>query len=249
MGASALAVADARPDVIEFRDRLIVALDVPNEHRAFELVDKLGDTVRFYKIGLQLQFAGGLRVADRLISQGKKVFLDSKIYDVSETVKLAVANVAAMGVNFVTVHGSGPAIRAAVEGRGARPLKIFSVTVLTSLNKNDMREMGIAEQYSVNDVVLMRAKNALAAGCDGVIASGMEASEIRKMAGNRLLIVTPGIRSKNVPHHDQKRVTTPYEAIAAGADYLVMGRQITESSDPRKMAESVFDEIRPALDQ
>jgi orotidine-5'-phosphate decarboxylase len=249
MSASALAVAGVRPDPIEFRDRLIVALDVPNDRRAFELVEKLGDTVLFYKIGLQLQFAGGLQVAETLIKRGKKIFLDSKICDIDETVKGAVANVADMGVDFVTVHGNGASIRAAVEGRGKHPLKILSVTLLTSLDAHDMKDLGLAAKYTIPDIVLMRAKNALEAGCDGVIASGKEAAEIRKMAGSRLLIVTPGIRSKNVPHHDQKRVATPYEAITAGADYLVMGRQIIESENPKKMVESVFKEIEAALSQ
>jgi orotidine-5'-phosphate decarboxylase len=247
MGASAVAIAGTRPDAIEFRDRLIVALDVPSAPEALALVARLGDTVRFYKVGLQLQFAGGLGVAETLINQGKKVFLDSKIYDVGETVRGAVANVANMGVNFVTVHGNGAVIKAAVEGRGTRPLKILSVTLLTSLDASDLEEMGIASRYSVADIVRMRAKSALDAGCDGVIASGQEAADIRKLAGNRLLIVTPGIRSKNMARHDQKRVATPYEAVSAGADYLVMGRQIIESDDPKKMAESVFEEIACGL--
>jgi orotidine-5'-phosphate decarboxylase len=247
MTATALAMANARPDDLELRDRLIVALDVPNEERALALVEQLGDTVHFYKIGLQLLFAGGLHVAEKLITRGKRVFLDSKICDIDETVKAAVANVAQMGVDFVTVHGNAAAIRAAAEGRGKHPLKILSVTLLTSLDATDMKDLGLAAAHTIPEIVLMRARSALEAGCDGVIASGQEAAAIRKMAGNRVLIVTPGIRSKNIPHHDQKRVSSPYEAISSGADYLVMGRQIIESADPKKMAESVFEEIRAAL--
>jgi orotidine-5'-phosphate decarboxylase len=251
MQSGALAVADVhQSDTIELRDRLIVALDVPSQGRALEVVDKLGDTVRFYKIGLQLQFAGGLELAEKLIKRRKKIFLDSKIYDINETVKNAVASVSRMGVDFVTIHGNGAAIRAAVEGRGSYPLKIFIVTLLTSLDAHDMKDLGLAERFSLKDIVLMRAKNALEAGCDGVIASGQEAADIRKMLhaqGRPLLIVAPGIRSKNIPHHDQKRVATPSEAISGGADYLVVGRQILEASDPRAMAESIFSEIEGAL--
>jgi orotidine-5'-phosphate decarboxylase len=251
MRSTALAVAGAtiaQPAAIELRDRLIVALDVPNQERALEIVQKLGDTVRFYKIGLQLQFAGGIELANKLIKKHKKVFLDSKIYDIDQTVKNAVANVAKMGVDFVTVHGNGSAIRAAVEGRGDYPLKIFIVTLLTSLDAHDMKDLGLSTKYSLNDIVLMRAKTALEAGCDGVIASGKEAAAIRKMTNGRpLLIVAPGIRSRGVSHHDQKRVSTPHDAIAAGADYLVVGRQILDAPDPKAMAESIFDEIEAAL--
>jgi len=251
MRSTALAVAAATSPqraAIELRDRLIVALDVPNKERALEMVEKLGDTVRFYKIGLQLHFAGGIELAHKLIKKNKKVFLDSKIYDIDQTVKNAVANVAKMGVDFVTVHGNGSAIRAAVEGRGDHPLKIFIVTLLTHLDAHDMKDLGLATKYSLNDIVLMRAKTALEAGCDGVIASGKEAAAIRRMTKSRpLLIVAPGIRSRGIPHNEQKRVSTPHDAIAAGADYLVVGRQILDAADPKAMAESIFDEIKAAL--
>ena len=242
MSASALAIADAehRADAIQLREKLIVALDVPDEASATALVGKLGDSVSFYKIGLQLLFGGGLKVAERLIRKGHKVFFDSKICDIDETVEKAVADVANMGATFVTVHGNGSSIRAAIQGRGKRPLKILSVTVLTSLDAHDMADLGFASKHSIPEIVLKRAKNALDAGCDGVIASGLEAAEIRNMAGKRLLIVTPGIRSAGVPHHDQKRVTTPKQAIAAGADYIVVGRQIVQSHDPRKETRVYF---------
>ena len=249
MRSSAVAAADLHQShAIELRDRLIMALDVPNQEQALEVVEKLGDTVCFYKIGLQLHFAGGLELAAKLIERKKKVFLDSKIYDIDQTVKNAVANVAKMGVHFVTVHGNGKAIKAAVEGRGSYPLKIFIVTLLTSLDRHDMQDLGLAEQFTLKDIVLMRAKNALESGADGVIASGQEASDIRKMtAGKPLLIVTPGIRSKGVPHHDQKRVATPYDAISNGADYLVIGREILESPDPKAKAMAIFKEIKRGL--
>jgi orotidine-5'-phosphate decarboxylase len=249
MGASALAVANAnhRPDEIDLRDRLIVALDVPTKQNALDLVEKLGDSINFYKIGWQLFFAGGIALADELMRSGKMVFLDTKIHEIPEIVQNAVADMAAMNVSFVTVHGNDAAIRAAIQGRGSHSLKILSVTLLTSLDAADMQDLGLASRYSIEEIVLKRAQSALDAGADGVIASGKEAAQIRKMAGNRLLIVTPGIRSKDIDHHDQKRVTSPAQAISSGADYLVVGRQIIESSDPKKMAESIFDEIRGAI--
>jgi orotidine-5'-phosphate decarboxylase len=249
MGAStpAVATADRRPDEVELRDRLIVALDVPTKQSALNLIERLGDSINFYKVGWQLFFAGGIALADELIRSGKKVFLDTKIHEIPEVVQNAVAAMAAMNVSFVTVHGNDAAIRAAIRGRGRHSLKILSITLLTSLDATDMRDSGLASTYSIEEIVLKRAQSALEAGADGVIASGKEAAQIRKMAGNRLLIVTPGIRSKDIGHHDQKRVTSPAQAIGSGADYLVVGRQIIESSDPKGMAESIFEEIRGAI--
>jgi orotidine-5'-phosphate decarboxylase len=249
MNASALAVANtgSRPVPSDMRERLIVALDVPDEQTALEFMSKLEDTVLFYKVGLQLLFGGGLKIAEKLVREGKRVFLDSKIWDIDKSVEKAVADVAKMGVDFVTVHGNGSAIRAAIKGRGSYLLKIFSVTVLTSLDAHDMADLGFESKFSIPEIVLKRAQSALDAGCDGVIASGLEAADIRAMAGKRLLIVTPGIRSVGIPHHDQKRVSTPGYAIASGADYIVIGRQIIESPDPRIMAESILQEMRDAL--
>jgi orotidine-5'-phosphate decarboxylase len=229
------------------RERLIVALDVPDVAQADRLVDRLGDAAVFYKIGMQLQFNGGLDYARRLVDQGKKVFLDSKLYDIDETVALAVANIARMGVSFLTIHGVGATVRAAVRGRGDGPLRLLAVTALTSLDAGDLAELGIAGP--VGDYVVRRAQNAAAAGCDGVIASGQEASRIRDVAGDRLLIVTPGIRSAGSAHHDQKRVATPAAAIAAGADYLVVGREVTQSSDPAAAAENVVRQIEAGLER
>ncbi|HEX4159987.1 MAG TPA: orotidine-5'-phosphate decarboxylase [Rhizomicrobium sp.] len=231
------------------RDRLIVALDVPNVEAADRIVEKLGERVGFYKIGLQLQFAAagsGLQYADRLIKQGKSVFLDSKLFDIPETVELAVQNIARMGARFLTIHGTGKTIAAAVRGRGAADLQILSVTVLTSLDAGDLQDMGFAG-VGVSELVLHRAKKALEAGADGVIASGEEVEMIRQLAANKLKIVTPGIRRSADPRHDQKRIATPAQAIAAGADHLVVGRPITQAADPQRAAEEILQEIAGAL--
>ncbi len=226
-------------------ERLIVALDLPTVDEARSLVNRLGGAVGFYKIGLQLQYSGGIDLARELRGQGKKIFLDAKLLDIDQTVTNAVANIARLGVDFLTVHGLGPTLRAAAKGRGTSALKLLAVTVLTSQGPEDMAELGT--RFSVEELVLRRAKAALDAGCDGVIASGREAAPIRAMAGDRLLIVTPGIRSEGSAADDQKRTMTPREAIAAGADYLVMGREIMRSPDPGGAAERVIREIEAAL--
>ena len=218
---------DNHIESIPLAERLIVALDVPTIDEARAVVQTLGDTVQFYKIGLQLQMAGGLLLAKKFTAAGKKVFLDSKIFDIDETVTGAVERVANMGVNSLTVHGNGPTIRAAMKGRGDSNLKILSVTVLTSLDAHDIRDLGYP--CSVEELVMRRAQSALDAGCDGVIASGKEARQIRDIAGEHLLIVTPGIRSEGVSADDQKRPATPAGAVSAGADYIVVGRQILKA--------------------
>ena len=245
MNVRAAAIADTAPLPVPIEERLIVALDVPSREEALQVVEELGDSVVFYKIGLQLQFAGGLELARELIARGKKIFLDSKLFDIDQTVRGAAQNVAEMGVDFLTVHGNGKAIRAALAGRGGSKLKILSVTVLTSLDGHDMEDLGLS--CTVAELVMHRARRALEAGCDGVIASGEEAEAIRSMANGGLLIVTPGIRSQGVPHHDQKRVASPSDAISAGADYLVVGRQILDATDRKAMVEQIFGEIREAL--
>lgn len=228
-------------------ERLIVALDVSSIEKARELVKRLEGMVSFFKIGLQLQLIAGLGFVRELIKDGKKVFLDYKYFDVEETIKQAVARVAAEGVSFLTVHGNGRIIRAAVEGRGDSNLKILSVTVLTSLDAFDIQDLGF--ECSVEELVLYRAKKALEAGCDGVIASGYEAKAIRELAHNRLLIVTPGIRPKNASVNDHKRYVTPAQAIEAGADYLVVGRPIKDAKDPRVAAERILAEMRAAVEK
>jgi orotidine-5'-phosphate decarboxylase len=241
---SASQTAPQRP-ALAARERLIVALDLTRRDEAWRVVEALGDSVLFYKVGLQLAFAGGLGMAAELVKGGKRVFLDLKLHDIDQQVERAVGNLAEKGIDFLTVHGQGRAIEAAVRGRADSDLKIFAVTVLTSLGSEDLAADSIG--LSLPELVVGRARRAMEAGSDGVIASGMEATAIREMAGNRLLIVTPGIRSEGVPHHDQKRVTTPRQAIARGADYLVVGRQILEAEDPAAMAEQIVGEIEAAI--
>jgi orotidine-5'-phosphate decarboxylase len=226
-------------------DRLIVALDVPTVEEARALVRRLGAAVSFYKIGLQLQYAGGIALASELKGAGKKIFLDAKLLDIDRTVTGATANIARLGFDFLTIHGFAPTLRAAVTGRGDSGLRLLAVTVLTSMGETDMAELGT--RYSVEEMVLRRAQAALDTGCDGVVASGNEARRIRALAGDRLAIVTPGIRSEGVATDDQQRAATPRDAIAAGADYLVVGRQILRSPNPGAEAESVLRQIDSAL--
>ncbi len=227
------------------RDRLIVALDMPALEEAQRLVTSLGEAVTFYKVGLELVFAGGLGLASNLRRDGKHVFLDMKLLDISHTVERAVANASELGLNFLTVHGHDlKTLRAAVSGRGASKLKLLAVTVLTNLGPDDLKMQGTS--LSPADLVLHRAALAREAGFDGVIASGQEAARIREMAGPGFLIVTPGIRLPGGTTDDQERVATPESAIMAGADYLVVGRPITQASDPRIAAESFVQHIRDA---
>jgi orotidine-5'-phosphate decarboxylase len=233
---------------IDACDRLIVALDLSDVEEAKRMVAGLEGVVKFYKIGLILQLAPGIQdFIESLIRDGKKLFLDYKYYDIPQTLKKAVARAARLGVSFLTVHGSGKAIRGALEGRGSTELKIFTVTVLTSMDAADISEMGYT-QHNVEDLVVVRAKKALAAGCDGVIASGREAKLIKDISGGNLLVVTPGIRPDGYPEDDQQRKTTPRQAILSGADYLVIGRPITEEVDPRAAATTILKEMQSAFD-
>ncbi|HUQ95587.1 MAG TPA: orotidine-5'-phosphate decarboxylase [Bryobacteraceae bacterium] len=233
---------------IELKDRLIVALDLESVEDAFKLVHELEGVVYFYKIGLTLQLASGVEhLILSLIRDGKKVFLDYKYYDVPETLRKAVGRAAKIGVSFLTIHGSSSVIRGAIEGRGDSALKLLTVTVLTSMDAGDVAELGYTKT-SPEELVLFRARKALEAGCDGVIASGMEAARIKDISGNKLLVVTPGIRPEGYPADDQKRKTTAREAILAGADYLVIGRPITHHPDPRSQALMFTEEIRAAVD-
>lgn len=233
---------------IDAHERLIVALDLPTVEDARALVDELDGIVGFFKIGLILQLAPGVQnFIESLIRGGKKVFLDYKYYDIPETMKKAVARAAKLGVSFLTIHGSGKLIRSATEGRGDSSLKLFTVTVLTSMEAADIAEMGYT-QHSVEELVAARARQALEAGSDGVIASGQEARLIKNISDGKLLVVTPGIRPHEYPDDDQKRKTTPREAILAGADYLVIGRPITEAQNHRKEAEKILEEMQSAFD-
>lgn len=230
---------------ITARDKLIVALDVPSYDEARDLVIRLGDTVTFYKIGLELLFSGGLSLAQELTNEGKRVFLDLKFLDIGNTVERAVANAAQIGVDFLTVHGTdSKTLKAAVKGKDGAPLKLFAVTVLTSLDQADLTEQGI--DATPAELVLKRARLAQANGFDGVIASGQEAASVRAATGPGFLITTPGIRLPGVDAGDQKRITTPEGALRDGANHLVVGRPITAAADPRKAALTFLDHIAAA---
>ncbi len=233
--------------VTDARAKLIVALDLPTIKEAEKMVEMLGDEVVFYKIGLGLQLSGGDNFAKTLIDQGKRVFLDYKYYDIGETIKNAVARAADIGIDFLTVHGVTDILKSAVAGRGASNLKILCVTVLTSMDADDIVEMGFQPGVRVEDLVIHRAIKALELGVDGVIASALEAEQIKARTSNKLMVVSPGIRREGSPAHDQKRVATPYEAIRSGADYLVLGRDITGAADPRAAAAAVVAQMASAI--
>ena len=229
------------------RDRLIVALDLPAVRDAEAMVERLGDSVSFYKVGYQLAFASGLSFADTLARAGKRVFLDMKLHDIENSVAKGVENVARLGVNFLTVHAYPQTMKAAVAARRGSGLKILAVTVLTSYDDIDLAESGYS--MGVDALVARRAQQAHDLGVDGLVCSPEEASPLRLVVGHDMLFVTPGIRPQGAARGDQKRVTTPAQAIAAGADYLVVGRPVTEASDPKAAAEAVVAEIAAAAKQ
>lgn len=226
---------------IPVRERLIFALDVDSPEDAKALVEKLGESVLFYKLGLQLFMAGGyFELIEWLHTKNKQVFVDLKFFDVPETVKLAVAQLKYKGVKFVSVHGNEDILKAAVTQKNG--LKILAVTVLTSLDKNDLRDLGF--KCDVHELVLSRARRALEVGCDGIISSGLEAPELRSGLGNNFLIVTPGIRPvDNDVTDDQKRTVDVRTAFENGADYIVVGRPIRQAEDPQAKAEEIQLEI------
>jgi orotidine-5'-phosphate decarboxylase len=227
------------------REKLIVALDYWNIEDARKLVRELDDEVSFYKVGLGLQLVGGNEFAKELIAEGKRVFLDYKYYDIAETVQRAVAQAAELKITFLTVHGVASIMKAAVAGRGNSDMKVLGVTVLTSMDADDIKEMGF--DCSIEDIVVARAKRALEVGVDGVIASALEVAELRKQTSNKLMIVSPGIRPSGGARHDQKRVATPFEAMRAGADYLVLGRPIYAADNPKAAAQAIIQEMADAL--
>jgi orotidine-5'-phosphate decarboxylase len=222
------------------RERLIVALDLPSVEAAEALVGRLGDAVSFYKIGYQLAYAGGLAYAHRLAGAGKQVFLDLKLHDIGNTVAQGVKSVARLGATFLTVHAYPQTMKAAVEAREGR-LAILAVTVLTSYDDSDLKAAGY--DTSVKALVAGRAEQARVLGVDGLVCSPEEAATVRTIAGAGMTLVTPGIRPAGVQAGDQKRTATPAEAIAAGADYLVVGRPIVAAPDPRAVAEAIIAEI------
>lgn len=223
------------------QDRLIFAMDVPEADQARKLAEQLGDAVTFYKLGLELMMAGGyFQLIDWLTDHEKKVFVDLKFFDVPATVGRAVARLARRGATFATVHGNQGIMEAAAEAKG--DLKILAVTALTSLDRGDLDDLGF--QCDVGQLVLSRARRALEAGCDGVVASGLELRAMRREVDRQLLIVTPGIRPvDNRPEDDQKRVVTVEQAFADGADYIVVGRPIRDAADPRAAAEAIQQTI------
>jgi orotidine-5'-phosphate decarboxylase len=224
--------------------RLIFALDVPDAALARDYVRELGAAVQFYKVGLELFVKdGAFALVDELLGAGKQVFADLKLFDVAETIGRAVRNLGGRRGLFVTVHAYDAALKAAVQESGG--VEILAVTVLTNLDQGDLRELGYPPELKLAELVLARARRALALGCHGVVASALEAARLRRELGERLAIVTPGIRpfAERPAGDDQKRVTTPREAFLAGADYIVVGRPIRDARDPRAAAEQIQAEI------
>ncbi len=228
-------------DGIPPEQRLIFAMDVPDAERARSLAIELGDSVKFYKLGLELMMAGGyFELLDWLVARDKQVFVDLKFFDVPATVAAAVRRLNNRGITFTTVHGNQSILEAAAEAKG--DVKILGVTVLTSLDRGDLDDLGFS--CDVEDLVLSRARRALEAGCDGVVSSGLEAPRLREFIDQRLLVVVPGIRPlDNRPADDQKRVVSVEQAFANGADYIVIGRPIRDADNPRAAAESIQESI------
>lgn len=227
------------------KDPVIIALDFDSAREADRLVASLGDSAGFYKVGMELYAAAGMDYVQRLRDRGKRVFLDMKYYDIGETVKRAVAVAARSGAAFLTIHGVGQVMRAAIEGRGDSPTKLLAVTVLTSFDQQDVRELGY--DCTLADLVGQRVRLAMKTGVDGIVGSPLEASAIREQAGPAAILVTPGVRSRGASAGDQKRVATPAEAVRDGADYVVIGRQVTRAPDPSAALAAVHDELHAAL--
>jgi orotidine-5'-phosphate decarboxylase len=234
---------------IPVRERLIFALDVPDHGRARELVETLGDAVAFYKLGFELFLAPGgyVDLVDWLVGRGKRVMADLKLFDIERTVAAAVERLRGHGVSFLTVHGNDAILRAAVAAKGDG-LRVLAVTVLTSLDRGDLDDLGF--EVDVERLVLSRARRALAVGCDGVVSSGLEAAALRAELGSRFLVVVPGVRpvdNREIAGDDQKRVVDVAEALRRGADYVVVGRPIRDAPDPRAAAERIQAEIAAAV--
>ena len=225
---------------------LIVALDVPDIAHAERLVDQIGDGASIFKIGYQLAPVGGFDLAQKLIASGRKVFFDLKYHDIGATVEKGVRSIASLGGNFLTVHAEKDVLSAAMRGKGeAEQLNILAVTVLTSLSQADLHESGY--DIALKDLVLKRARRARDAGADGIVASALEAADIRREVGPDMLIITPGVRPQGAATGDEKRVVTPENAILAGANYIVVGRPITEAADPGRAAKAIAEEAMAAV--
>ncbi len=221
----------------DLRDKMIVALDVPDVEQARRIVDQLGDTASFYKIGYRLAFAGGLALAEDLARDGKKIFLDLKLHDIGNTVEEGVESLSRMNLTFLTVHAYPQTMRGAVEGRGDALLRLLAVTALTSYDDGDLHDAGY--RLAVRDLVRLRAQQARTAGIDGIVCSAAEAGIVREAIGAKMVIVTPGIRPQGSGSGDQKRTLTPREAILAGVDHMVIGRPIIRAPDPRGAARAM----------
>jgi orotidine-5'-phosphate decarboxylase len=223
---------------------VIIALDVENVEQARALVEQIGNSIDFYKVGMELYAAAGMDFVSELTKSGKQVFLDLKFHDIGETVKRAVAQVAKRGVRFLTVHATDSVMRAAVVGKGSSSLELLGVTVLTDVDQKDLDRMGFG--CSLQDLVARRAKSAAELGIDGLVCSPLEVAAVRAIVGPKMVLVTPGVRSAGAAVGDQKRVATPQQAIADGADYIVIGRQVTRASDPKAEVARILDEIAVA---
>jgi orotidine-5'-phosphate decarboxylase len=231
-----------RTPVIEKTNPIIIALDVSDITAALQLIENIGSAVDFYKVGMELYAAGGMEFVRQLGSFGKKVFLDLKLYDIGETVKRAVHQICQNeAVTFLTVHGSRAIMTAAAEGRADSKLKLIAVTVLTSFDQEDLSDLGYP--VPIPDLVELRVRKALESGMDGIVCSALEVARVRQIAGPNLTLITPGVRSAGEGVGDQKRVATPGEAIRNGADYLVIGRQVTRAQDPRAACVQILEEI------
>lgn len=228
-------------------ERLIVALDLATVRDAEAIVARLGDKASFYKIGYQLVFGRGLAFAEDLVRSGKRVFLDMKLHDIGNTVSRGVENIARLGATFLTVHAYPQTMQAAVAGKAGSQLKILAVTVLTSYDDRDLSEAGYA--LGVKTLAARRAQQARDLGLDGLVCSAEEAADLRSVAGPAMALVTPGIRPSGAAAGDQKRIMTPARAIAAGADYLVVGRPILDAADPAAAAAAIVAEIAQASDR
>ncbi len=227
------------------RERLIVGLDVPTIREAETIVERLGDEILFYKIGYQLAFAGGLEFARDLAQSGKKIFLDMKLLDIDNTVASGVENIAKMGMSMLTLHAYPKAMRAAVKAAEGSGLCLLGVTVLTSMDEQDLVDAGY--EYDPHTLVLKRAEQARIAGMGGIVCSAEEASAVRKIIGQDMALVTPGIRPAGADKGDQKRVMTPADALKAGSSHLVVARPIVKAEDPRAAAQAILAEMATAL--